>query len=129
MVIWVKFHKFRIDFCSARSWILHTVRRSFRPPACRDHLRLHFRLSDPAPAFLPDRTMCERLHFITMHPAPKPASANPTPTKPVCVKALLRLLTIEGTLFCTVIITECSAQRQVFHRILRNQGCSLTTDD
>ena len=41
-------------------------------------------MSEQAPAFLPDQTTCERLHLITLNPAPEPA-----PAKPVCVKALL----------------------------------------
>ena len=36
-------------------------------------------MSEPAPAFLPDRTTCERHHLITLHPA----------AEPVCVKSLL----------------------------------------
>ena len=51
-------------------------------------------MSEPAPAFLPDWTTCERLHLTTLHPAPEPA---PALAKPVCVKALLESLGEVGT--------------------------------
>ena len=88
-------------------------------------------MSEPAPAFLPDRTTSERLHFITLHRAPAPA-----PAKPVCVKALLllpwlRMLDAMCNLQA-VKIAHCSQHRLLKehfpnHQLIRtSESCSST---